>query len=99
MKDFEGLVTADTGGASGIGAATVRVLRERGAKVAVLDANAAPGGDLAVFSDVTDDTSVRTAVQLVAGELGRLDILVNCAGIGDQGDMTAIDDDEWLLAL
>ena len=57
MSDFEGLVAAVTGGASGIGAATVRVLAERGAKVAVLDLNAAAEDELAVTTDVTDDRS------------------------------------------
>ena len=112
MSEFEGLVAAVTGGASGIGAATVRVLRERGAKVAVLDLNAElalpeeqrglprlPEHDLAMTTDVTDDASVRAAIDRVASELGGLDILVNCAGIGAQGDVTANDDDEWLRVL
>lgn len=110
MSEFDGLVAAVTGGASGIGAATVRVLRERGAKVAVLGVNVKPEAlpegqgelpplpehDLAVTTDVTDDASVRAAIDRVAGELGGLDVLVNCAGIGAQGDVTANEDDEWL---
>ncbi len=99
MSEFDGLVAAVTGGASGIGAATVRVLRERGAKAAVLDLDAAAEGDLAVVTDVADDASVRAAIDRVVGELGGLDILVNCAGIGAQGDVTANDDDEWLRVL
>ena len=99
MSEFEGLVAAVTGGASGIGAATVRVLRERGATVAVLDLNAAAEQQLSVITDVTDDASVRAAIDQVAGELGGLDILVNCAGIGAQGDVTANDDEEWLRVL
>jgi NAD(P)-dependent dehydrogenase (short-subunit alcohol dehydrogenase family) len=96
MNEFEGLVAAVTGGASGIGAATVRVLRERGAKVAVLDLSAAAEAEVSVITDVTDDASVRAAIDRVAGELGGLDILVNCAGIGAQGDVTANNDDDWL---
>ncbi len=99
MSEFDGLVAAVTGGASGIGAATVRVLRERGARVAVLDLHAADEGDLAVATDVADDASVRSAIDRVVAELGGLDILVNCAGIGAQGDVTANDDDEWLRVL
>ena len=99
MSEFDGLVAAVTGGASGIGAATVRVLRERGAKVAVLDLDAAAEDDLAVVTDVADDASVRAAIDRVVAELGGLDILVNCAGIGAQGDVTANDDDEWLRVL
>ena len=98
MSEFDGLVAAVTGGASGIGAATVRVLAERGAKVAVLDLNPQPHSehDLAVITDVADDGSVRVAIDRVASGLGGLDILVNCAGIGAQGDVTGNDDDEWL---
>jgi NAD(P)-dependent dehydrogenase (short-subunit alcohol dehydrogenase family) len=50
MTDFQGLVAVVTGGASGIGAATATLLRERGADVAVLDrsVDGAPGGVLAV---------------------------------------------------
>jgi NAD(P)-dependent dehydrogenase (short-subunit alcohol dehydrogenase family) len=96
VSEFEGLVAAVTGGASGIGAAVVRVLRERGAKVAVLDLNVVAEDELAVITDVTDDESVRAAINQVTGELGGLDILVNCAGIGAQGDVTSNDDDEWL---
>jgi NAD(P)-dependent dehydrogenase (short-subunit alcohol dehydrogenase family) len=99
VSEFDGLVAAVTGGASGIGEATVRVLRERGAKVAVLDLNAAAEDDLAVATDVTDDASVRDAIDRVVAELGGLDILVNCAGIGAQGDVSVNDDDEWLRVL
>ena len=99
MSEFDGLVAAVTGGASGIGAATVRVLRERGAEVAALDLAAAAEDGLAVVADVADDGSVRAAIDRVVGELGGLDILVNCAGIGAQGDVTVNDDDEWLRVL
>ncbi|HZA30337.1 MAG TPA: SDR family oxidoreductase, partial [Propionibacteriaceae bacterium] len=99
MSEFDGLVAAVTGGASGIGAAIVRVLRERGAEVAALDLAAAAEDGLAVVADVADDGSVRAAIDRVVGELGGLDILVNCAGIGAQGDVTVNDDDEWLRVL
>ena len=56
MSEFDGLVAAVTGGASGIGAATVRVLRERGAKVAALDLDAAAEGDLAVVDSTWPTT-------------------------------------------
>lgn len=102
MTEFEGLVAAVTGGASGIGAATVAVLRERGARVAVLDLDppaAEDAADLAVSTDVTNDGSVRAAVDQVVASLGGLDIVVTCAGIGAQGDVMANDDDEWLRVL
>jgi NAD(P)-dependent dehydrogenase (short-subunit alcohol dehydrogenase family) len=95
--EFEGLVALVTGGASGIGLRTAQVLRERGARVACLDL-AVDGLDdelHGVQSDVTDDASVRQAVAEVVAHFGALDIVVNNAGIGAQGDVSANDDDEW----
>jgi NAD(P)-dependent dehydrogenase (short-subunit alcohol dehydrogenase family) len=97
MSDYDGLVALVTGGASGIGAATVRALSDRGAKVAVLDLE--PGDpDVAALSipcDVSDSRSVTAAVASVAEGFGGLDVVVNNAGIGSQGDVAANDDDEW----
>jgi 2-keto-3-deoxy-L-fuconate dehydrogenase len=98
MNDFEGLVAVITGGASGIGAATATQLRERGARVAVLDraytvVNQAAA--LEVRCDVADPKSARAAIDTVAAALGSIDILVNNAGIGAAGDIAQNDDDEW----
>ncbi len=97
VPEFDGLVAAVTGGASGIGAAIVRTLQQRGARVAVLDLEpgGAPEGALPVRVDVADDDSVRAAVATVVEELGGLDILVNNAGIGAQGTVEDNDDAEW----
>ena len=97
MRDFEGLVALVTGGASGLGAAVAEALLEGGAGVAVLDRDldGVPEQILAVRADVTDDESVRAAVQEVVRQLGRLDILVNNAGIGAQGTVEDNPDDEW----
>jgi 2-keto-3-deoxy-L-fuconate dehydrogenase len=97
VKDFEGLVALVTGGASGIGASTAAVLRDRGARVAVLDIDptGAPDECLRVEADTTDDTAVRAAVRRVVDELGGLDVLVNNAGIGATGDVEANDETEW----
>ena len=92
MSEFEGLVAAVTGGASGIGQAVATLLAERGAQVAVLELK--PGDD-GFRCDVSSDDEVRSAVDAVVERFGRLDILVNNAGIGAQGDVTANDDDEW----
>jgi NAD(P)-dependent dehydrogenase (short-subunit alcohol dehydrogenase family) len=68
-----------TGAASGIGEATAKALRERGAQVVGLDLNASE--DL-IACDVTDQESVNSAVATAVARLGGLDALVNCAGIG-----------------
>jgi NAD(P)-dependent dehydrogenase (short-subunit alcohol dehydrogenase family) len=94
---LDGLVAIVTGGASGLGAAIAHRLREDGAKVAVFDVNpdAATDADLALAVDVTDDASVSRGVGRVVEAFGRLDIVVNNAGIGAQGDVTANSDEEW----
>jgi NAD(P)-dependent dehydrogenase (short-subunit alcohol dehydrogenase family) len=101
LGDFDGLAAIVTGGASGIGAATAAVLAERGARVAVLDrdAAAAPAGGVGLVADVADDHSVRSAVAAAADALGGLDVLANVAGIGAQGDVAANDDEEWRRVL
>jgi 2-keto-3-deoxy-L-fuconate dehydrogenase len=101
MSHLTGLVAVVTGGASGIGAATARALREAGADVAVLDLRPedAADGVVAVAADVTDDTSVRSAIDVVAARFGRLDIVVNNAGIGAQGTIADNGDAEWMRVL
>lgn len=96
-QDFTGLVAIVTGGASGIGAAIAHRFRTGGARVAVFDLqpDAAPHADLAVAVDVADDASVRAGVERVVAEFGRIDIVVNNAGIGAQGNIEANADDEW----
>ncbi len=95
MNEFDGLVAIVTGGASGIGAAVVRRLAAGGATVAVLDRNPDDTGHFSVVTDVSDDGSVRSAIAAVVERFGRIDIVVNNAGIGAQGDIAANDDDEW----
>ncbi|CAN5394860.1 SDR family oxidoreductase [soil metagenome] len=96
MPEFDNLVAIVTGGASGIGAAIARRLSDGGADVAVLDLNpAAAEAFFAVETNVSDDASVRAAIDAVVERFGRIDIVVNNAGIGAQGDVTANDDEEW----
>jgi NAD(P)-dependent dehydrogenase (short-subunit alcohol dehydrogenase family) len=101
MTDFEGLAAIVTGGASGIGRATAELLAARGAKVAALDINPDQVADplVGIRCDVTDDASVQAAVAEAADRFGRLDIVINNAGIGAQGDVAANDDAQWQQVL
>src|ERR1700733_1464064 len=94
--EFAGLAALVTGGASGIGLATARLLASRGARGAALDRDRAEAdGIYPVLADVTDDVAVRAAVAQAGQVLGGLDILVNNAGIGAAGTVEANDDAEW----
>ncbi|GAB2503521.1 SDR family oxidoreductase [Promicromonospora xylanilytica] len=100
MTAFAGLVAVVTGGSSGIGAAVVRRLRSAGARVAVFDVDPeAADADVALGVDVTDTASVGSAVAAVEDRFGRLDVLVNNAGVGAQGTVADNPDEEWLRVL
>jgi 3-hydroxyacyl-CoA dehydrogenase/3-hydroxy-2-methylbutyryl-CoA dehydrogenase len=88
----KGLVCLVTGGASGLGKATVENFIKQGYKVVIGDlpnsAGAKVASDIgeksAAFSplDVTSEESVKAAVALAKNQFGKLDVLVNCAGVG-----------------
>lgn len=93
LKDRIVLVT---GGASGIGRASAEELLRRGASVAVLDRSGeVPEGAAALVSDITDTAAVTRAIDGYCAEMGRLDVLVNNAGIGFVGGIEAGDEDDW----
>jgi len=101
---LDGKTAIVTGGASGIGAATVRAFVEQGANAIVADVNEAAGPALAAelgqrtrFQrlDVTDADSCRAVVAVAREAFGRLDILVNCAGIGLVGNVQETAREDW----
>jgi len=85
--DFNGQVAVVTGAASGLGLAIARRLRDQGAQVALLDLNHAPDtgdGTFAYALDLTDETNVANVIDQIGERFGRIDILVNSAGITGQ---------------
>jgi 3-oxoacyl-[acyl-carrier protein] reductase len=81
--DFAGRNAIVTGGAQGIGAAIVHRLQQSGARVVVWDLDGSPK------VDVADPTSVETATRKALAELGKVDVLVNNAGIAGKNVPTA----------
>jgi NAD(P)-dependent dehydrogenase (short-subunit alcohol dehydrogenase family) len=86
-----GRVCVVTGASGGIGAATVERFQAEGATVAGIDLLEAAPGDLAVKADVTSETEVRDALARVRGELGRIDVLFNNAGISPDDDGSVLE--------
>ncbi|MEM8729564.1 MAG: SDR family NAD(P)-dependent oxidoreductase [Pseudomonadota bacterium] len=95
MSNFEGQTAIVTGGAQGIGGAVADALRAGGARIAVWDMDAALaqekaaalGADsIAVSVDISDWESVQRACKATLDDTGRIDILVNSAGIAGPND-------------
>lgn len=96
--NIEGLSAIVTGGASGLGEASARMLAANGARVTIFDLNAEAGAAMAaeiggqfVAVDVTDDASVTAGIEAAEARHGVARILVNCAGIAPPARIVAKD--------
>ena len=94
--NFKNLVAIVTGGSSGIGEATARLLQLRGAKVFVFDKNK-PINPMNNVKYLVCDITNREDVNKYVSEVSKdgLDILINNAGIGVIGDVTQASEEEW----
>lgn len=101
--DFTGKVALITGAASGMGAATAREFAAAGGHVVIVDLNAGLARNVAaeigvqepIIGDVSDSAFCRRAVEMTLKRHGRLDILVNCAGIIFRADAQGTSDENW----
>jgi NAD(P)-dependent dehydrogenase (short-subunit alcohol dehydrogenase family) len=105
--DFSGKVALITGGARNIGLATVRAFSESGAKVALVDREASaarmaaaeisalPDQVQAFAADVSDEDSVRSLMEQVENAFGRLDVIVNNAGVCTLNLALNLSVEEW----
>lgn len=84
-----------TGGASGIGAATVGLLRSQGWQVAVLDIQHADNSALSFICDLRDPAQVEHAVHEATETMGGLDCLINAAGVESVHSVAELDVEEW----
>ncbi len=106
-SEFGGQVAVVTGGAEGIGFATSKLLAERGARVCILDVNAAAteracarraadGAEVGAYhADVTDEASIMAARDAILAEHGQVDALVNNAGIYPLATIRVITEESW----
>ena len=102
MSWYEGQHAIVTGGGTGIGIATARVLCDKGARVTLVARNgerlAAAAEELGcgyAVADVTDRDAVRNAFAAAVAESGAVDILVNNAGVAEAMPFTRMSDDHW----
>jgi NAD(P)-dependent dehydrogenase (short-subunit alcohol dehydrogenase family) len=107
-EDFRPTVSIVTGGASGIGRAIAAELVARGSHVVVADLDAARAGEAAralgpsaraAQVDVADAAAVTALVERTVAEHGRLDVMVNNAGVAVGGLLEELEEHHWAKAI
>ena len=97
---FTGKAALVTGAAGGIGLAIVRMLRAEGARVAVADRDVSQvEADVHLPGNLLDPAYADGLAAATHKALGRLDIVVNNAGVITRGDVTATSDEDWSLSV
>ncbi|MGO2110077.1 MAG: SDR family NAD(P)-dependent oxidoreductase [Pseudoclavibacter sp.] len=106
ISDWNGRVAVVTGGASGIGRGIAKALVDHGATVIIADLDedalvsaAADIGAVPVRTDVTDPVSVQTLADEVMASRGRVDLIVNNAGVGPASPISSIALADWKWVL
>ena len=106
-NNIEGKIVVITGASSGLGEATARLLSTKGAILvlgarrqdrlkALAETLASAGGKaLTVTTDVTDPTQVKRLVDAAVGTFGRVDVMINNAGLMPQAPLELLKIDEW----
>ncbi len=92
MGRLDGKVCVITGAASGIGAEIASLFAEEGASVVGVDLNPGSAGELAIEADVTDSDQVRDMYARASERFGRVDVLVNNAGINPTDDTSVLEE-------
>lgn len=91
---LDGKVCVVTGTASGIGAESARLFAAEGARVVGIDLDGSGAeGELTIQADVANEGQVRDAFERIGEELGRVDVLMNNAGINPTDDSSVLDTD------
>jgi NAD(P)-dependent dehydrogenase (short-subunit alcohol dehydrogenase family) len=95
--EWHGKIVLVTGGVGGIGRATATAFRNAGAKVVVADVNAPSDGicDLAMTIDVSKPTDCERMISETLNTFGRLDLLINAAGVWTEGPAAEATEEEW----
>ena len=93
--DLKERVALVTGGASGIGAATVSLLAAMGSRVASVDIRPSTEAELSIEADVGDEDQMAEAVRRIQEELGLLKLAVLNAGVGSFSPIRSMSLDEW----